>query len=1199
MIIERLDLLAFGRFTNRSIDLSAGPRRFHIIYGPNESGKSTSLRALSDWLFGFQGTPVDDYVHKLSALRVGGRLAEPESEIVLECIRRKGNKDTLLGSDNKTKIPSKSLDAMLQGIDKESFKQQFGISHQQLVEGGILILEGKGDLSEILFSAGAGLGRLQSIRQKIAEQCKAIYSDRKSSSPGLNQLLDEWESLRTKLKEQTLLPATYNAMRADLARANAKAMSCATELSSARRKIEKLRSFQQAADLFTRRRWLVDKLEPLKNVTQLAAGFTETRRDLQSEFAVAEQQVNSLKNTCDAIDKQLAEIKVDDTWLSQEAVIERLSRSITQYEQSAVAIGEKQSKLAAVRGRMSELTRSIGVIQQDDLFETEALTSTARAALVLLANQYSGVVQRVSDADEKLKAAMANARKLKGELKGITRPESPSLLEDALRAVGQPQSLLAAQAKAIAMVDTARENANTKLHQLVGFDGTLEQAVALVLPPRTTLTVAATAIESARLALTSIENSIRQSIERRNQLVTQIEEHSTQSKLPDSTRLETLRVEQEQSLSQLLDASSQGVVFPIKQAIDLRDQVLELDRIHELRHEHHDHVLRRERDDRELQKLSEELAKQQAEREVSCAHLETTTEQWKRLWAEIGVIAGDAEEMRAWCLTHQELVAAAAELSQRCTEMELATSAVDHAVSTLQASIRVSVAKVERSPVKVAEVRDSLLFDDLDDDDEPEQDDWLTDEQSLASLFAHASKLCRELAVRCQAYESLTNRFETASEELTAAQVAYDTANEKMSVWQQDWSHATEPLKSLGAVTPASIDLLLKSVEEIARLRQDSVSIEEECQRLLTHQEKFRAATLAVVKQCAPQWLEGEKASDGVGLITQMLHNVKKQRENQKKRDLLLGQRDQAEESLREYADQYKQVEAQLLSLCKEANCESIDSLAACEMNSDERRGLTEKLTDIESSLMVLSRGESIESFEAEATTANKDSVSIDDEIETVTRAIEALEVEQAETQQCVGRLNAESKKMDGSDQGAELLQQQQSLLAKIRREADQYAKLVVAQDVLAKAIENYRRQNEGTVLAKAGKYFSRMTCEQYESLQVEFEANDKPKLFAIKSDDKSLVPADRLSDGTADALYLAMRIASLDVHLHKNHPIPLIIDDCLIQFDDKRALAALEILSELSLRTQVIMFTHHEHMVELSESNLKSGHFHLHRLMA
>ncbi|MFN9913557.1 MAG: AAA family ATPase, partial [Pirellulaceae bacterium] len=53
MRIRQLDLIAFGHFTNRSIDLSQGNLGLHMIYGPNEAGKSTSLRALTAFLFGF------------------------------------------------------------------------------------------------------------------------------------------------------------------------------------------------------------------------------------------------------------------------------------------------------------------------------------------------------------------------------------------------------------------------------------------------------------------------------------------------------------------------------------------------------------------------------------------------------------------------------------------------------------------------------------------------------------------------------------------------------------------------------------------------------------------------------------------------------------------------------------------------------------------------------------------------------------------------------------------------------------------------------------------------------------------------------------------------------------------------------------------------------------------------------------------
>ncbi|MGV3485261.1 MAG: AAA family ATPase [Planctomycetaceae bacterium] len=1195
MIIERLDLIAFGRFTNFSLDLSAGPRRFHIVHGPNESGKSTSLRAISDWLFGFQGALVDDYVHASRNLRVGGRLSDPESEHALECIRRRGNKDTLLAADNKTKISAAPLEAMLQGIDKDTFRRQFGISHQQLVEGGNLILAGKGDLSEILFSAGAGLGRLQQIRQKLAEHCKAIYTDRKSSSPRLHQLLEEWEVLQATFREQVLLPATYESKRAELARASAQAASSAASLVEARKKLEKLQSIQQAASAFLERRRLLEKLAPLKDATQLAAGFTEKRRELQSQLAVADQQVKSLETASQSLQKQLDGIRLDEVWLSHEATIERLSRNITQYEQNVVAIGEHKLKLVQVRERLAELTRSLGAIDDIESLECNTLTASTRAELVSLANQYSGVLQLVASAEEKLHSAKTTARKLKAELKAAPRPASPALLDDAIRLIGPPQPLVAAQSRAMAQVEVAREQATTKLHQLIGFTGTLEQAVALPLPPRSTLAASLSAMETARQSLQAIETTVRQSIESREQVLRRIEEQSTESTLPDAAHCESLLDARNQLLDGLLDAASQEKAFPVKSAVALRDHTHELDRIHALRHQHHDQVLRREQDERLLQKLDAQLAQQRMEQDQRQRSLQAAIDQWKGLWKSIGVEAGDVEEMRSWCLIHQQLVEAACELNQRCCELQLANDAVDQAAVTLRSAIQASLARLEPSTLTATASGGSTLFDAFDDDRETETIDWPSDTQCITTLHAFASRLSRDLDARFQSYESLAARCEATTKDLELSQTNADAANRRLKAWEDCWETAVEPLQSLGKVTPDSIDRLLKSVEEIARLRRDAIAVETALHELGVAQTKFCDSVQAVVKTCAPHWLEGDAVADEVSLVTRMVDVVKTQREDKRRRDTLAEQLAQSQATAVEFMDQSKQVCSQLAQLCQEANCKSIDQLAECENRSAERRELLDKIDAVEATLSVLARGVSLADFEAES--VQYDAATLDSEIQLTLSEIESGESEQAETQQAVGQLTAEMKKMDGSGRAAELLQQQQNLLAKIRREAEDYAKLSIAQDVLARAIEKYRRDNEGTVLAKAGQYFSCMTCQQYESLQVEFDNDDKPQLFAIKTDSRTPVPADRLSDGTADALYLAMRLASLDVHLHANQPIPLIIDDCLIQFDDQRASAVLDILCELSLRTQVIMFTHHDHVVELASARLAKDHFHLHQL--
>ncbi len=68
-------------------------------------------------------------------------------------------------------------------------------------------------------------------------------------------------------------------------------------------------------------------------------------------------------------------------------------------------------------------------------------------------------------------------------------------------------------------------------------------------------------------------------------------------------------------------------------------------------------------------------------------------------------------------------------------------------------------------------------------------------------------------------------------------------------------------------------------------------------------------------------------------------------------------------------------------------------------------------------------------------------------------------------------------------------------------------------------------------------------------------------------------VPVEGMSDGTRDQLYLALRIAALEQHFRANGPMPVVADDLLIKFDDRRAAAALRVLAELSHSTQVMVF--------------------------
>ncbi len=92
---------------------------------------------------------------------------------------------------------------------------------------------------------------------------------------------------------------------------------------------------------------------------------------------------------------------------------------------------------------------------------------------------------------------------------------------------------------------------------------------------------------------------------------------------------------------------------------------------------------------------------------------------------------------------------------------------------------------------------------------------------------------------------------------------------------------------------------------------------------------------------------------------------------------------------------------------------------------------------------------------------------------------------------------------------------------------------------------------------------------------------------MGIRSGGGEAVTVEGMSDGTADQLYLALRLASLEHYFKNSEPLPFVVDDILLRFDDERALATLEVLVDLSQKTQVIFFTHHHHLVELAQSTI------------
>ena len=152
MRIDKLELRAFGPFTGGALEFPSVERGLHVIFGRNEAGKSSALRALDAGLFGIKGQTKDNFVHENTALRIAVTLTNSSGDRI-SFVRRKARKDSLWNQDESGPVASDALRPFLSSLDSEEFQRVFGLDHVRLREG-----------SERLLDSAEGVGRPSSGR---------------------------------------------------------------------------------------------------------------------------------------------------------------------------------------------------------------------------------------------------------------------------------------------------------------------------------------------------------------------------------------------------------------------------------------------------------------------------------------------------------------------------------------------------------------------------------------------------------------------------------------------------------------------------------------------------------------------------------------------------------------------------------------------------------------------------------------------------------------------------------------------------------------------------------------------------------------------------------------------------------------------------------------------------------------------------
>lgn len=195
--------------------------------------------------------------------------------------------------------------------------------------------------------------------------------------------------------------------------------------------------------------------------------------------------------------------------------------------------------------------------------------------------------------------------------------------------------------------------------------------------------------------------------------------------------------------------------------------------------------------------------------------------------------------------------------------------------------------------------------------------------------------------------------------------------------------------------------------------------------------------------------------------------------------------------------------------------------------------------------------------------------------------SIRELEERQAELNAKLGELRGQQQAMQGVGRTAEL----SSLVAAHRDEAlrlrDRVAVRWMATQLIDQTIEDFRRDHQPEQLRLSSRYFSRLTGNRYLRVQPTLNGSSRDGSFEGVAADGTTRPVNEMSRGTREQLYLAMRFALMDEFASRQEPMPVIMDDVLVNFDPERAQAACAAIRDLSERHQVLFLTCHPQTVE------------------
>ncbi len=1139
MRLRKLSLDRFGHFTNQHIDFGSATDTpdFHIIYGSNEAGKTTTMEAALRLLYAFPLREPYDFKHQRKNLQVSGQL---EIDGQLHHFTRLSKRNSSLLDEQGVALPETAIASHLAGLSVEDYRKLLCLDDDTIERGGDEIAQAEGDIGRLLFSAAAGVADLSEVLSEVSDSADKLWKKR-ANTTRIATLKRELAAVETDIRQLDVTASGWRKLKKQHAEALKTEQSTREICKAHRIKISQIEASLRA----------LPKLKELDSLHSGIAAFTnypaqldfdpEDLVALQSNEEIVKSDIERLNSVIETTQAQLDELERTPELAALSGRLDDLdelrARDVTAEQDLTRRRKEKDDQFLL----MQNAVREIGI---DDTTDPQSLVVTPAD------------IKRMADLREAMQAAQSTLDSEKNELEIITeRYESSTEQAESLASQNtentvisdlleqyNTEHLLQAYSSAQQSIATVEQAATRAIDELA-----IGQTKFSALPAPASSTIKAQEWLDKHIELdrkiSEFDSKLANHREECDAYRAQLEQLKSGSALVSDTQAGSLRVKRDQLWQNHKDALTEATAQQFEGAMHAHDSATESRIVHgdelgELRHKEQslaEVTARLTRTEQHSGKLKEqrtvlEQEVSQAAASVGIATALTPAEwlQWIKHYETAAELAKDTADQKK---QHEPTIERMQQLhAALCNALSISTQDIDavitkariQAKSEAEASIERKAAQERLKEVELELSKRKKRLQKAEDEKHNADAAWSA---LIAQLFGNSgvtsvpgSVLGDSLLQSLDPLRTLRERhdlYQRTSQRVEAME--YDQAQFKDELTTLCNSH-TIPMEDSAAGT------FLKLREQSRKARE----VENTAKNLTEKLDKAKADLYTQTQALAQ--------------LTGQVKNISTIFPPDVTTDSL--------QSLRKAAMSAQQV------IKDRAECNKLTHLITSEMNAN-------SITDARAMLQSTSEAEL--QAEAEATKAELENATqqADHAIEARTLAEKAL------------------SDIDGDAEIATLNERKATIELQLEEAAMQYLTLSLGHRLADTAIHRYRDKHRSGMMEATQRCFKALTQGKYPTLTTEPEAGKETLLAVDKAGISKRV--DALSKGTRFQLYLALRAAAHEQMVKQGTRLPFFCDDIFETFDERRTSAACQVMEQIGQQGQAIYLTHHQHVVDIA----------------